>query len=56
MSVRTAAALLAGAAILLSSARRADAQGSTPVDVSAGYQFTHVNASDGNEGANIPKG
>jgi hypothetical protein len=56
MIIRTAAALLAGAAILLTAARPAEAQSSTPIDVSAGYQFTHVNASDGSEGANVPKG
>jgi hypothetical protein len=32
------------------------AQGSTPVDVSVGYQFTRALASDGNDGANVPTG
>ena len=55
MRIRNALVLV-GTTFLLAAATSADAQGTTPIDISAGYQFSRFNGSGETDGTSVPQG
>ena len=55
MRIRKALVLVA-TTFVLAAATSADAQGTAPIDISAGYQFTRFNGSGETDGTSVPQG
>jgi hypothetical protein len=56
MWMRSTVIAVGGSVLLLMATAPAVAQSTTPVDVSAGYQFTRFAGSDGDDGTSVPAG